>query len=82
MRRGLLATAVTRAGDPELMARAMRLAVEAGRAARGAGRIPRRYWRGLVAGARHLSGGRLIVRREGAPDRLDPPGRSACVGSS
>ena len=40
----LLATAVTRAGDPELMARAMRLAVEAGRAARGAGRIPRRYW--------------------------------------
>ena len=40
----LLATAVTRAGDPELMARAMRLAVEAGRAARGAGRIPKRYW--------------------------------------
>jgi thiazole synthase len=40
----LLATAVTRAGDPELMARAMRLAVEAGWAARGAGRIPRRYW--------------------------------------
>ena len=40
----LLATAVTRAGDPELMARAMRLAVEAGRAARSAGRIPRRYW--------------------------------------
>jgi thiazole synthase len=40
----LLATAVTRAGDPERMARAMRLAVEAGRAAYGAGRIPRRYW--------------------------------------
>ena len=40
----LLATAVTRAGDPELMARAMRLAVEAGRAARSAGRIPKRYW--------------------------------------
>jgi thiazole synthase len=40
----LLATAVTRAGDPERMARAMRLAVEAGRAAHGAGRIPRRYW--------------------------------------
>src|SRR4030095_10230292 len=32
----LLATAVTRAGDPERMARAMRLAVEAGRAAHGA----------------------------------------------
>ena len=40
----LLATAVTRAGDPERMARAMRLAVEAGWAARAAGRIPRRYW--------------------------------------
>jgi thiazole synthase len=40
----LLATAVTRASDPELMATAMRLAVDAGRAARGAGRIPRRYW--------------------------------------
>jgi thiazole synthase len=40
----LLATAVTRAADPERMARAMRLAVEAGHAARGAGRIPRRYW--------------------------------------
>jgi thiazole synthase len=40
----LLATAVTRAADPERMATAMRLAVEAGLAARGAGRIPRRYW--------------------------------------
>src|SRR4051795_2578122 len=40
----LLATAVTRARDPERMARAMRLAVEGGRAAYGAGRIPRRYW--------------------------------------
>jgi len=40
----LLATAVTRAADPELMAHAMRLAVEAGFAARHAGRIPRRYW--------------------------------------
>lgn len=40
----LLATAVTRAGEPERMAHAMRLAVEAGHAARLAGRIPRRYW--------------------------------------
>lgn len=40
----LLATAVTRAGDPERMVHAMRLAVEAGRAARRARRIPRRYW--------------------------------------
>ena len=40
----LLATAVTRAADPERMAHAMRLGVQAGRAARGAGRIPKRYW--------------------------------------
>ncbi|PPK95977.1 thiazole synthase [Kineococcus xinjiangensis] len=39
----LLASAVTRARSPEGMARAMRLAVEAGRAARLAGRIPRRH---------------------------------------
>ena len=42
----LLATAVTRAGDPERMAHAMRLAVQGGRLARAAGRIPvRRYAR-------------------------------------
>ena len=38
----LLASAVSRAADPELMAGAMRRAVEAGFAARNAGRIPRR----------------------------------------
>lgn len=38
----LLATAVTRAADPVRMARAMRLAVEAGHLAAGAGRVPRR----------------------------------------
>jgi thiazole synthase len=38
----LLASAVSRAEDPELMARAMRAAVEAGWAARRAGRIPTR----------------------------------------
>ncbi|MCK9248216.1 MAG: thiazole synthase [Solirubrobacteraceae bacterium] len=38
----LLATAVSRAEDPIRMARAMRLAVESGRLARTAGRIPRR----------------------------------------
>ena len=38
----LLASAVSRAADPELMAIAMRRAVEAGYAARLAGRIPRR----------------------------------------
>jgi len=40
----LLASAVTRARDPEAMARAMRHAVEAGRLAHGAGRIPRRHY--------------------------------------
>jgi thiazole synthase len=40
----LLATAVTRAREPERMARAMRLAVEAGRLAYRSGRIPRRLY--------------------------------------
>ena len=39
----LIASSVTRAADPELMATAMRQAVEAGRAAHLAGRIPRRW---------------------------------------
>jgi thiazole synthase len=40
----LLASAVSRAEDPARMARAMRLAVESGRLAREAGRIPRRLY--------------------------------------
>ncbi|MBB4855155.1 thiazole synthase [Mycobacteroides chelonae] len=40
----LLATAVTRAADPERMAAAMAVAVAAGYLARHAGRIPRRFW--------------------------------------
>ncbi len=40
----LLASAVTRAREPEVMAEAMRKAVEAGRLARLAGRIPRRFY--------------------------------------
>jgi thiazole synthase len=40
----LLTSAVTRARDPEQMAEAMRRAVEAGRLARLAGRIPRRLY--------------------------------------
>jgi thiazole synthase len=39
----LVASAITRAADPERMARAMALAVAAGHAARSAGRIPRRW---------------------------------------
>jgi len=44
----LLASAVTRARDPERMALAMRHAVEAGRLAQRAGRIPRR-WHGQAS---------------------------------
>ena len=40
----LLASAISRAEDPVAMARAMRLAVEAGALARSAGRIPRRLY--------------------------------------
>ncbi|MEU0543801.1 thiazole synthase [Nocardia sp. NPDC005978] len=40
----LLATAVTRARQPAAMAKAMAHAVEAGRLARAAGRIPKRFW--------------------------------------
>jgi thiazole synthase len=40
----MLATAVTRATDPEAMASAMRHGVAAGRLARGAGRVPQRFW--------------------------------------
>jgi thiazole synthase len=39
----LLASAITRAADPARMAAAMRLAIEAGQLAGGAGRIPRRW---------------------------------------
>ncbi len=48
----LLASAVTRCEDPVRMAHAMRLAVEGGRLARGAGRIPvRRYARASTSDA-------------------------------
>jgi thiazole synthase len=40
----LLASAVTRAADPPAMAAAMAAAVTAGRLARHAGRIPKRFW--------------------------------------
>ena len=40
----LLASAVTRASDPPMMAAAMAAAVDAGRLAHRAGRIPKRFW--------------------------------------
>ena len=45
----LIASAITRAADPEKMAAAMRLAVEAGRAAYEAGRIERRWHSALAS---------------------------------
>ncbi|MBK5223257.1 MAG: thiazole synthase [Acidimicrobiia bacterium] len=57
----LLASAVTRARHPEQMATAMRLAVEAGRHARAAGRIPIRLYgeaSSPVDGRADLGGGR------------------------
>ena len=51
----LAATAINRAQDPTAMARALRLAIEAGWTARRAGRVPRRFhaeasspWEGMV----------------------------------
>ena len=58
----LCATAISRAEDPVAMARAIRLAVEGGRLARGAGRIPRRLY------------AQASTPDEGLPD-LSPPGR-------
>ena len=58
----MAASAIARAQDPVRMARAMRAAVQAGRLARGAGRIPRR----LYATA--------STPDEGLPD-FGPPGR-------
>jgi thiazole synthase len=56
----LLASAVTRSRDPEAMAAGMRHAVEAGRLARRAGRIPRRLY------------AEASTTDEGRPDLLGP----------
>jgi thiazole synthase len=65
----LLASAVTRARDPEAMATAMRHAVEAGLLARGAGRIPRRRY------------AEASTSLEGIPDLADTdPDRAAGHG--
>jgi thiazole synthase len=68
----LLASAVTRARDPEAMAVAMRHAVEAGHLARHAGRIPRR----LYAQASTTDEGRAELVDEHTPssDPLGGPG--------
>ncbi|WP_287001319.1 MULTISPECIES: thiazole synthase [Gordonia] len=53
----LLASAVTRADDPERMANAMRHAVIAGHLAAGAGRIPTRFWAQASSPGRAVSTG-------------------------
>jgi thiazole synthase len=53
----LVASAVTRAADPVLMASAMRAAVQAGRQAFQAGRIPRRWWAQASSPTEGLFGG-------------------------
>ncbi len=61
----LLASAVTRARDPEAMATAMRHAVEAGRLARRAGRIPKRFY------------AQASTTDQGRPDLLGPDAPTA-----
>ncbi|MGX4692690.1 thiazole synthase [Streptomyces sp. JNUCC 63] len=51
----MLASAVTRAREPVVMAQAMKCAVEAGRLARLAGRIPRRYFAEASSPAKGLA---------------------------
>ncbi len=53
----LVASAITRAREPAAMAAAMRDAVAAGRAARGAGRIPRRFVAEATSSFRGMIGG-------------------------
>jgi thiazole synthase len=55
----LLATAVTRAADPATMASAMAAAVTAGRLARQAGRIPKRFWAHASSPAKHEEKSRI-----------------------
>jgi len=64
----LLASAVTRAQEPALMAEAMRKAVEAGRLAFRAGRIPRRLY------------AEASTPFEGLPDLSAPPAATAGDG--
>lgn len=53
----LVASAITRAADPERMAHAIALAVAAGHAARAAGRIPRRWYARASSPLTGLPGG-------------------------
>ena len=72
----LCASAISRAEDPELMARAIRLGTEAGRLAFRAGRIPRRlYAPGLDAGGRRRRV--LTLKSQTRVDPSQPEARSS-----
>ena len=74
----LLASAVTRAREPVLMAEAMRRAVEAGRLAYHAGRIPRR----LYAEASTSFDGLPDLERQAASARVVARGPAGAAGSA
>jgi thiazole synthase len=68
----LCASAISRAHDPVAMARAMRLGVQSGRLARGAGRIPRRHYARAStpeAGRPEFEAARPELEAELSPDR-------------
>ncbi|HEX8861450.1 MAG TPA: thiazole synthase [Actinomycetes bacterium] len=77
----LLASAVTRAREPVLMAEAMRKAVEAGRLAYRAGRIPRRLYAEASSSFDHLAD---LTGPAGAhgPGAANPAGAGAAVRAS
>jgi thiazole synthase len=66
----LAASSITRAADPERMAAAMRLAVAAGHAARGAGRIPRRWHAQASSPLDGMPEGPLSPEGPGSPEGL------------
>jgi thiazole synthase len=79
----LLASAVTRAQEPALMAEAMRKAVEAGRLARRAGRIPRRLYAEAstpAEGVPDLSSRPAEGTREPEGQSRQPDGRAERAG--
>jgi thiazole synthase len=68
----MVASAVTRCRNPETMARAMALAVEAGRAARAAGPIPRRYHAEASSSFHNMAG---LAREAAGETSLAPSGQ-------
>src|SRR5207249_1635565 len=81
----LVASSVSRAADPAGMARAMRLAVEAGRAAFESGRIPRRLYAEAstpTEGVPELTWARRRSTGSGSRPAGGPPGATASARPS